>query len=81
MHEIGIVKGIIKKVLEVAESSKGRKVAKIKVRAGMAEMLSRDAMQEVFSMLAKDTIIKDAVIELEEFEGSGISIDGVEIED
>ncbi|OIN99987.1 hypothetical protein COY52_09285 [Candidatus Desantisbacteria bacterium CG_4_10_14_0_8_um_filter_48_22] len=82
MHEIGIAKGILKKALELATSSKkSKKVIKIKVKAGIGEMIIGDSLQFAFSRLAKGTAAAGAEIELEEFEGVGISIESVELEE
>lgn len=66
MHEIGIAKGILKKSLEVAEVNKGKTVIKINVRAGNTEMLTQDSLQEAFTLLARDTVARNAMIELQD---------------
>ena len=80
MHEIGIAKGILKKALEFAEANKGRRITTIYLKAGIGEMLTQEALQHAFTMLAKDTILRRTQIEMEEFVGKGITITSIEVE-
>ena len=80
MHESGIVKGILKKVIAEAQSNQAKKVLKIKLKAGSFEMLTNEHLQYHFSLLSKGSIAEDALIELEEFPGSGITIETLEVE-
>jgi len=81
MHEAGIVKGILEKVITEAQSRQAKKILKIKLKIGYLEMLSREHLQHHFSFLSKGSIAEDAVIEVEEFSGSGITIEKIEIDD
>ena len=80
MHEIGIAKGILKKVIAEAQSHQAKKILKIKVKAGHLEMLTREHLQHSFSFLSKGSVAEEAVIELEEFPGPGMSIEAIEME-
>lgn len=80
MHEAGIVKGILKKVIVEARLHQAKKILKIKLKVGHLEMLIREHLQDHFSLLSKDSIAEDAIIEVEEFPGSGISIESIETE-
>jgi len=81
MHEAGIAKGILKKVVDEAQSRQAKKVLKIKLKVGHIEMLTTEHLQHHFSLLSKNSIAEDAIIELEEFPGSGITIESIELED
>ena len=80
MHEIGIAKGILKRALEFAEANKGKKITTIYLRAGIGEMLTQEALQHAFSMLAKDTVLRRTKIDMEEFVGMGITVTSIEVE-
>jgi len=80
MHEIGIAKGILKKALEFAEANKGKKITTIYLKVGIGEMLTQEALQQAFSMLAKDTILRRTKVEMEEFVGMGITMMSIEVE-
>lgn len=80
MHEFEIAKRILNQVLKKTGSDV-KKILRMKVKAGNLEMLTEDSLQFAFQQFAKDSIAQDCIIELEEFPGSGISIESIEIEE
>ncbi len=65
MHELGIMNDVLETALRVAGQNGGKKVTKITLKIGAMSGVMPQYVQSFFKVIAKDTIAKDAVIEIE----------------
>lgn len=68
MHELSITRSI---VAIVAEQAGERRVRRVKVRIGQLAGVDVEAVRFCFDLCAKDTVVADATLEIEEVEGRG----------
>ena len=74
MHETHLIEPIIKGITEHAEKEGAKTVSKVRLKIGEFTGVKEDSFKETFSVLAKDTILKDAELELTFFPGSRIEV-------
>lgn len=74
MHEFGIAEDILNLVLDEAKRHNIQKVTAIRVQIGEANNLSADSLQFAFGIVSKDTIARDAHIDMQETEGHAIQV-------
>ena len=65
MHELGIMTDVLETALRVAAQNGGKKVKKITLKVGLMSGIMPQYVQSFFEVIAKDTIAKDAVIEID----------------
>jgi hydrogenase nickel incorporation protein HypA/HybF len=66
MHEKYVIDNLMKKVLEIAEKERAKKVVRVSVTLGALSHMSHDHFKEHFDIAAKGTIAQDAEIDSEE---------------
>jgi hydrogenase nickel incorporation protein HypA/HybF len=61
MHEIGLCQGILDATLRRA---RGRRVVRVRVRAGVLQHLTQDSVDAAFGLLAEGTSAEGATVQL-----------------
>ena len=80
MHESHLIKPIIKGLTEHAKKEKANKVTNIKLKIGELTGVKEDSFKETFKVLARDTILEGADLELVFFPGTKIEVISFDIE-
>lgn len=65
MHEVGMMKSLMNKILTLAAEQEAVKVTKVTVALGALSHMSADHFKEHFDIAAKGTIAEGAEIEAE----------------
>ena len=63
MHEASLMRGLMRKILEVAEAEQASRVTEIEVQLGALSHMSPEHFQEHFDVSSKGTIAEGARIE------------------
>lgn len=63
MHEASLMKGLMRKVLEIARQERAERVVGLRVRLGALSHMSPEHFQEHFDAVAAGTIAEGAAIE------------------
>ena len=66
MHEKSLTDNLIKKIIQLAEKEKAKKVTKVSVKLGALSHMSKEHFKEHFDLSAKGTIAENALIDAEE---------------
>lgn len=74
MHETHLIQPIIKKIAAQAEKEGTQAVLKVRVKIGDLTGVTADSFKETFSMLARDTILENAELEITVFPGTQIEV-------
>lgn len=65
MHELSITENVMNIVKETVEKEGAKRVFKVKLKVGEFSSIAPDSVSFYFDILKKDTILKDAVLEIE----------------
>jgi hydrogenase nickel incorporation protein HypA/HybF len=65
MHETALVRDIVRRMIELAQSSGACRVVRAKIWLGALSHLSAEHFREHFAMEARDTVAAGAVLEIE----------------
>ena len=77
MHEYGIVQSVVDSVLKKIEKNNindTEKITSLKLRVGKLNMLGQESLQNAFDIVAKDTMLSGAKLEVEDVDGSEITV-------
>jgi len=74
MHETHLIEPIIKGITEHAQEEGAKKVSMVRLKVGQLLGVKEDSFRETFSVLAKDTILKDTELEITFFPGTRIEV-------
>jgi hydrogenase nickel incorporation protein HypA/HybF len=80
MHETHIIKPIIQGITEHAAEEGAKKVTNVKLKVGELTCTKEESFRETFKMLAKDTILEDAELEITMFPGTIVQVLSFDIE-
>jgi len=80
MHESHLIEPIIKGISEHAKREGSNSVSKVRVKVGMLTGVKEDSFRETFYVLAKDTPLQDAELEITSFPGSRIEVISFDID-
>ncbi len=80
MHETHLIEPIIKGVCEHARQEGAKAVTKLRLKVGQLTGVKEDSFKETFKMLAKGTLLQDAVLEIVFFPGTIIQVISYDIE-
>jgi len=80
MHETHIIEPIIKGIAEHAAREGAERVTKIHIKVGVLTGISADSFRETFSVLAENTILENAALEITMFPGSIVQVLSFEVE-
>ncbi|MDD4909710.1 MAG: hydrogenase maturation nickel metallochaperone HypA [Candidatus Omnitrophica bacterium] len=80
MHESHLIEPIIKGISEHAGKEGAAKVIKVRLKIGTLCGVSEDSFRETFKVLAKDTILKDAELEIVFFPSARVDVVSFDIE-
>ena len=80
MHESHLIQPVIKGVSEHAAKEGAAKVSKIKIKIGDLTCVTEQSFRETFKVLAKDSLVENAELELTFFPGSRIEVVSFDIE-
>ena len=65
MHEVGIAQNILEVIQKEAEENNSNEIKKVKLLLGEFTGVVREALEFAFDILKKDTLAKDAELEIE----------------
>ena len=71
MHEHGLIKNILTKVLEEAKKHGARKISKIKIKVGPLSQFTPQSFEEHFRDTSADTLAEKAVLEISAYAAVG----------
>ena len=74
MHETHLIEPIIKGITEHAQKEGAEKVSRVRLKIGQLTGVKEDSFKETFSVLAKNTILKNAELEITFFPGTRIEV-------
>jgi hydrogenase nickel incorporation protein HypA/HybF len=74
MHETHLIEPIIKGISKHAQKEGARGVSKIRLKVGMFTGVKEDSLRETFAVLAKETMLENAELEIIFFPGSRIEV-------
>ncbi|NQT95341.1 MAG: hydrogenase maturation nickel metallochaperone HypA [Candidatus Omnitrophica bacterium] len=80
MHETHLIEPIVKGISEHAAKEGAKAVTNIKIKVGQLIGVKEDSFKETFKVLAKDTVCKDAKLELIFFPGTNIQVISFDVE-
>lgn len=81
MHEYHLTRGILESILKKIKNLQGlKRITCVKVKIGQANMVTPDSLKFIFRELAASTICRDAVLIVEEIQGSDVIIQDIEAE-
>ena len=80
MHELHLIEPIIKSISEHAEREGAAAVTKIRLKIGELCGIKEESFREIFSLLARGTILENSQIELKFFPGTTIEVLPFDIE-
>ena len=80
MHETHLIEPIIKGITEHAQKEGAKTVSRVRLKIGQLLGVKEDSFKETFSVLAKDTILKDAELEITFFPGTRTEVLSFDIE-
>lgn len=85
MHEMSLMRDLLKKIEAVAEENQATKVTKVKVLVGPLAHMTAEHFKEHYDEVAKGSIAEHAVIEVGEYLQAGplsqdVILDGIEID-
>ncbi len=80
MHESHLIEPIIKGISEHAKKEGTKKVSKVILKIGQLNCVKEESFRETFSVLAKDTILDGAELEIFFFPGSRIEVVSFDVE-
>jgi len=65
MHETALVRDVVRRMVELAQSAGARRVPRAKLWLGALSHLSAEHCREHFAVEARDTVAAGAVLEIE----------------
>ena len=80
MHESHLIEPVIKGISEHALKEGAKTVLKIRLKVGQFTGVREDSFRETFGVLAKDTVLQDAQLEITFFPGSRIEVISFDVE-
>ncbi len=80
MHESHLIEPIIQGISEHAEKEGAKSVSKIRLKVGELTGVKEQSFKETFAVLAKDSLLEKAELELTFFPGSRIEVVSFDIE-
>ncbi|MFH1836888.1 MAG: hydrogenase maturation nickel metallochaperone HypA [Candidatus Omnitrophota bacterium] len=80
MHETHLIEPIIKGISEHAAEEGAASVSKVHLKIGYLTGVKEDSFKETFSVLAKDTILENAKLEITFFPGTRIEVLSFDVE-
>ncbi len=80
MHESHLIQPIIKGISEHAKKEGAKTVMKIRLKVGELTGVKEGSFKETFKVLAKDTILENAELELTFFPGTRIEVVSFDVE-
>lgn len=80
MHETHLIQPIIDGIADHAQKEGAQTVLKVRLRVGDLTGVKEESFKETFSLLAKDTLLEKAELELTFFPGSQIEVISFDID-
>lgn len=80
MHESHLIEPIIKGIAEHAAKEKATKVTKVHIKVGQLTGVKEESFKETFKVLAKNTVLENAQLELTFFPGTIIQVLSFDVE-
>jgi len=80
MHETHLIQPIIDGIAAHAQKEGAQTVLKVRLRVGDLTAVKEESFKETFSMLAKDTLLEKADLELTFFPGTQIEVTSFDID-
>jgi len=74
MHETHLIQPIIKGISEHAQKEGANKVSKVRIKIGELLGVKEESFKETFAVLAKETILEGATLDLTFFPGTKIQV-------
>lgn len=74
MHETHLIKPIIEGITEHAQKEGAQTVSRVRLKIGQLLGVKEESFKETFSVLAEDTILKNAELEITFFPGTRIEV-------
>jgi hydrogenase nickel incorporation protein HypA/HybF len=65
VHELSLIKGLLRKVEEIARASGARRVVRVRVKLGALSHFSEEHFREHFEYAARGTAAEGAILEVE----------------
>ncbi|HEX3809516.1 MAG TPA: hydrogenase maturation nickel metallochaperone HypA [Rhizomicrobium sp.] len=78
MHELTVAQSIVEKVDETAA---GRRVCRVIVEIGRQSCVSAEALSFSFGLVAENTAIEGAVLDIRAVDGDALNLKSMEIEE
>ncbi|MFH0877429.1 MAG: hydrogenase maturation nickel metallochaperone HypA [Candidatus Omnitrophota bacterium] len=80
MHESHLIEPIIKGISEHAKKEKASSVSKVRLKIGTLLGVKEESFKETFAVLAKGTMLENAMLELTFFPGARIEVISFDVE-
>jgi len=80
MHETHLIQPIINGIREHAKKEGAKGVLKVKLKIGLLLGVKEESFKETFKLLAKNTILEKAKLELNFFPGTRIEVLSFDVE-
>ncbi len=81
MHELGIIKDLVKSIQDtVKDRGDDKRITKVFVRLGTAMGISEESFRFWFGNLTKDTNLDGALLEISSSDGREVVVDSLELE-
>lgn len=81
MHEYQLVNSLLESISEkVRNLNNLRKINSVRIKVGILNMVTPQALKEIFKETASSAIFKDAELIIEEIPGSEVIVEDIEAE-
>lgn len=80
MHESHLIEPVIKGISEHAAREGAKHVSKVRLKVGMLTGVKEDSFRQTFKILAKETVLENARLEITFFPGSSIQVISFDVE-
>ncbi|MFH1868195.1 MAG: hydrogenase maturation nickel metallochaperone HypA [Candidatus Omnitrophota bacterium] len=80
MHESHLIEPIIKGISDHAQKEGAKVVTRVRLKIGQLTGVKEDSFRETFSLLAKETMLSGAELEINFFPGTRIEVLSFDVE-